>query len=273
MKKVLSLLIVTVLIIALPVFAFAENDKPLLIDEANLLSEYEFNELNEKLIRLSDELDFDIVILTVNDYDGKSDMEFADDYYDYNGYAYDGCILVCNPNESEYPLYVSTSGYGLTAITDYTLGYISQQVKPPVLQGNYYEGFDNFADCVEKLVLEARRGQAYDTNNTIDGYNPYERSTSEKIKTIFVSVAVSFVISLVITSMIKRSYTKAVHFNRDARNYLVPGSLNMTGSYDNFLYSTVTKVRIQSESSSSSGGGGSSSHTSSSGSSHGGGRL
>ncbi|MCR4563862.1 MAG: TPM domain-containing protein [Clostridiales bacterium] len=272
MKKVFSLILVFALLAALPILVFAENENPpLLIDEAGLLTESEFNALNEKLERLQSELDFDIVVLTVNDYDGKTDMEFADDYYDYNGYRYDGCILVCNPNESEYPLYVSTSGFGITAITDYSLGYLSETVKPPVLAGNYYEGFNNFADCVESFVKEARNGQAYDIDNTIDGYNPYERSTSEKIKTVVVCVIVSIVIALVIASMVKHSYTKAVKFSRDARNYLVQGSLNMTGSYDNFLYSTVTKVKIQTESSS--GGGGSSTHTSSSGSSHGGGRL
>lgn len=272
MKKVLSLIVVFALLAALPIIAFADNgNPPLLVDEAGLLTESEFNSLNEKLENLQRELDFDIVIITVNDYDGKSDMDFADDYYDYNGYNYDGCILVYNPNEGSEGLYVSTKGFGITAVTDYCLKYLSKYVKPVVLDKEYYKGFNMFADCIEEFVIEAKKGEAYDVENTFGDFDPYARTTGEKIKTVLIAVIVSFVIALVIASMIKHSYTKAVHFNRDARNYLVPGSLQMTGSYDNFLYSTVTKVRIQTESSSHSGG--SSTHTSSSGSSHGGGRL
>lgn len=270
MKKVLSLIIAFALLVSLPMLAFADGEhSPLLVDEAGLLTESEFDSLNKKLESLRSELDFDIVVLTVTSYDGKTDMDFADDYYDYNGYAYDGCILVYNPNEGENGLYVSTSGFGITAVTDYCLKYLSKNVKPVVLDGQYYEGFNIFADSIEDFVKQARAGEAYDIDNNIEGFNPNERTAGEKVKTAAVCVIAAVVISLIVSFGISRSYTKAVKFSRDASNYLVPGSLKMSNSYDNYLYSNVTKVKIQTESSS----GGSSTHTSSSGSSHGGGRL
>ena len=57
---------------------------------------------------------------------------------------------------------------------------------------------------------------------------------------------------------------------RSAGSYLNDSSYHLRTNRDLFLYSNVTKTRIQQESSSS-GGGGSSVHTSSSGSTHGGG--
>ncbi|MBE6834695.1 MAG: TPM domain-containing protein [Ruminococcaceae bacterium] len=270
MKKVLSLIVVIALLVALPVFAFAaESDKPLLVDEAGLLSESEFSLLEEKLNSLSEELNFDIVVVTVDGLDGKSPMVFADDYYDYNGYGYgeshDGCLFLISMEERDW--YVSTTGYGITAITDYGIDYIESAVVPYLSSGDYYGAFNEFAETVVDFVVEARNGSAYDIDNTIDGYNPNERSTGDKIKTVLICIAAGLIISLIVTFGIKRSYTKAVKFNRDARNYLVPNSMKITNSYDNFLYSTVTKVKIQTESSS----GGSSTHTSSSGTSHGGG--
>ncbi len=270
MKKIISLIIVFVLLVTLPVLVFADSDKPLLVDEAQLLSTGEFASLSEKLENMSYELNFDIVVVTVNGLDGKSVQDYADDYYDYNGYGfgntYDGCLLLISMEDRDW--YISTTGYGITAITDYGISYLGDEIVPYLSDGDYYDAFLTFANTVEDLVVQARSGEAYDVDNTIDGYNPNERTTGDKIKTVAICVVAALVISLIISLVIRNSYVKAVRFNPDARDYLVPGSLNMTNSYDNFLYSTVTKVKIQSESSSS---GGSSVHTSSSGSSHGGG--
>ena len=270
MKKVLSLVVIFALLLTLPVLAFAETDKRLLVDEAHLLSSGEFASLSEKLEKMSYDLNFDIVVVTVNSLDGKSAMDYADDYYDYNGYGFgdnrDGCLFLISMEERDW--WISTTGYGITAITDYGISYIEDEVVPYLSDGDYYDAFLTFANTVEDFLSQARNGSPYDVSNAIDGYTPNERSTGDKIKTILICIAVAVIISLIVCFGIKRSYTKAVHFSRDASNYLVPGSLNMENSYDNFLYSTVTKVKIQSESSS---GGGSSTHTSSSGTSHGGG--
>ncbi|MBO4339062.1 MAG: TPM domain-containing protein [Clostridia bacterium] len=283
MKKVLSLIIVFALLITLPVLVFAEGEHPpILVDEAGLLTQSEFDSLNEKLNTLSTTLSFDIVVVTVNDIDGKTPMEYSDDYYDYNGYGYgedhDGCLLLISMAERDW--WITTTGYGITAITDYGIRYIEDTIVSYLSSGDYYGAFSAYADTVESFVKEARNGKPYDIDNTIDDYydsydynyddSPRELTAKDKAQAVIGSIVLALVISLVVSFGIKRSYTKAVHFNRDARNYLVPGSLNMSASYDNFLYSNVTKVRIQSESSSS-GGGGSSTHVSSSGTSHGGG--
>ena len=73
-----------------------------------------------------------------------------------------------------------------------------------------------------------------------------------------------------ITVLIMRACMNTKRPQRSAGSYLNDSSYHLRTNQDLFLYSNVTKTRIQQESSSS-GGGGSSVHTSSSGSSHGGG--
>ena len=73
-----------------------------------------------------------------------------------------------------------------------------------------------------------------------------------------------------ITVLIMRACMNTKRPQRSAGSYLNDSSYHLRTNRDLFLYSNVTKTRIQQESSSS-GGGGSSVHTSSSGSSHGGG--
>ena len=88
-----------------------------------------------------------------------------------------------------------------------------------------------------------------------------------------VNVWISIVIGAVIggiTVLIMRACMNTKRPQRSAGSYLNDSSYHLRTNQDLFLYSNVTKTRIQQESSSS-GGGGNSVHTSSSGRTHGGG--
>ncbi|MBQ7810328.1 MAG: hypothetical protein IJ346_05120 [Clostridia bacterium] len=81
---------------------------------------------------------------------------------------------------------------------------------------------------------------------------------------IVFSLVAGFVIAL-ISVLVMKGKLKSVRRQPAAKDYLVPGSMNVTSSRDIFLYRNVTKRAKPKESS------GSSTHTSSSGRSHGGG--
>ena len=74
------------------VAAAADRDN-YVIDEAGLLEDKEIEKLSENIEDLSDKYNMDIVLLTVDSLNGKTPNEFADDFYDYNGYAEDGIHL------------------------------------------------------------------------------------------------------------------------------------------------------------------------------------
>ena len=271
-KGIITLLLTLALIIVLPLTVFAENSD-YVVDNGNLLSESEEDALEIKLANLSEKYSFDIVALTVSSLDGKSAMEYADDYYDYNGYRNDGCLLLISTDRDWW---ISTKGFGITAITDYGIDVIEQEVIHPYFgDDNWSGGFNKYADVVEDFVVQAKGAEAYDTNNfyTNDSGYTYKNKKSFFGKydvdaaDIVISLIVALIIALVIAKIVKGNY-KPVRFKASASDYLVDGSLHLTDEYDRFLYSNVSKTKIETESSS---GGGSSTHTSSSGSTHGGG--
>lgn len=94
--------------------------KRLLVDDANLFSDEEKSTLQALIERRSSENNMDIVILTVNTTNGKYMQDFADDYYDYNGYGVgernDGLIFVLAMDDREWG--ISTTGSAIELLTD-----------------------------------------------------------------------------------------------------------------------------------------------------------
>ena len=71
-------------------------------DETNSLSETDFKELNDYLSRISYQNHFDIVAVIVNDTGRLTPMEYADDFYDYNGFSEDGCLFLLSLKDRDW---------------------------------------------------------------------------------------------------------------------------------------------------------------------------
>ncbi|MBQ7203412.1 MAG: TPM domain-containing protein [Eubacterium sp.] len=267
MKKLtVSLALFIVVLMSLPMFAHAD-EKQYLVDNAQLLTAEEAMQLEAVLESVSTSTGMDVVAVTTNTLDGKSPEAYADDYYDYNGYANDGCLFLISMEDRDW--HISTKGYAITAITDYGVRLVENEVVPYLSQGSYYLALDKYASLVSELTAEAKKGTPYDTNHLYtDTYGiTFEgEKKGETAKSIAISAIIAIVIALIVVFSVKKSY-KPVQFKANAADYLVQGSLNVTQAHEQFLYSNVSKT-ARSDSSS---GGGSSTHTSSSGSTHGGG--
>lgn len=66
----------------------AGSELPRLVDDADILTDSEEKELNQQLDTVSEEQECDVIIVTVDSLNGKTVEEYADDYYDDNGYGY-----------------------------------------------------------------------------------------------------------------------------------------------------------------------------------------
>lgn len=236
-----------------------ERLQPRLVDGADILTDYEKSELLAKLDEVSEELQFDVVIATTYDLGGDYIRDVADDYYDYNGFGYgvsaDGCVLLVDMGARDW--WISTCGYGITALTDAGIQYIGDQFESDLSNGDYYDGFTTYVNLVEDFVNQAYTGNPYDTGNLPkEGYNWFFG--------IVFSLVAGFLIAL-ISVLVMKGKLKSVRRQPAAQDYLVAGSMNVTLSRDMFLYRNVTRRAKPKESS------GSSTHTSSSGRSHGGG--
>ena len=142
-----------------------------LVDQADLLPAEDEAALQEKLDSLSEALQFDIVIVTAEHIGTRTPMEFADDYYDYNGFGYgedyDGVVLLISMAERDW--WISTCGYGLTALSDeYFMNFISPSDFTYYLKNGYYaKSLNYFADTVGRFVKEAKENEPYSAKHRI----------------------------------------------------------------------------------------------------------
>ena len=238
-----------------------------LYDGADLLSAEDEAALLDRLNTLSESLQFDVVIVTAKAIGERSPMEFADDYYDYNGFGYngvdkDGCLLLISMADRDW--WVSTRGEGITALdSDYFISCLkTDDFMEDLKAGNYDDSFTRFTELVEDFVTEAREDQPYTSDHR---YNDWENKKAG----IGISLIIGLIVAAIVTATVRRGYVHAVRKKADAGSYLVNGSMRLTQSTDHFMYTHVDRTRRQTESSSSGGGGGT--HTSSSGATHGGG--
>ena len=252
-------------LLATPVLAEESSkvSKDYVVDNADLLTQTEENELSEKLQDISDELQFDVVVVTTNSIGSKTATEYADDYFDYNGYGRgsnnDGALFLVDMGDRKWA--ISTSGYGIEAIVDSALDDMEEEIVPYLKSGDYDGAFNEFADLTYDIVNNAKNGKSYSNSTT---------STTKNHKNIGTNLIVAFSIgagiSLIII-LVYRSKLKPVKLQKEANEYIVPGSFNLRRSDDVFLYFNITKVPIPKNNDSDDSG---SFHSSSSGSSHGG---
>ena len=277
-KYLLSLVFVFVFCLSSSVIAFATEEKPIIEDDlimvyrrvedgADLLTDEEEQLINEKLDLISLDQLLDVVIVTTNTTNGKSPMEYADDFFDYNGYGMgedkDGVLLMIDMGQRDY--WISTSGYGIEAFTDAGIAYIGEQIVGPLGNGDYMSAFELFADLCDDFVTQAKKGNPYDVSHM-------PKAPFNKGLCFWISLFIGFVLSAIV-NMILQAQLKTVAKENSAANYVKAGSLVVTHSYETMRDKRVLHELIESDSDDDTrgGGGGSSVHISSSGNSHGGG--
>lgn len=254
MKKLITMLLALLITLSFAVPAFAEA-MPRLVDQADLLTDAQEASLLSELDSISNRQGMDVVVVTADTLDGKSPMAYADDFYDYNGYAEDGILLLVSMEDSDW--WISTAGYGITAFTDAGIEYLGNRFVPSLSDGDYAGAFEIFADHCDEFITQAKTGDPYDTHNLPK--EPFD---------FLLNLAVSFVIGLVIAAVataVMKGKLKSVRAQAGASGYVKTGSMNVTHRQDLFLYRDVNRTAKPKDSS------GSSTHTSSSGRSHGGG--
>lgn len=262
MKKNFVNLLLAVCMIFTVILPVTASEYLPLYDEADLLTDSEESALIAKLESVGAQYQMEVVVAafeTIGDY---TPMEYADDFYDYNGYGYgenrDGLVLIVVMDTSDW--WISTRGSAITAFTDAGIDYIGEQIVPYLSDGDYYGAFSRFAEQCIAFIDQANTGDPYDTHNLPKA--PFDKGMAAVI-----ALVAGLLIAAIYTANLK-GQLKSVQAQRAAANYVKNGSMNVTNSRDFFLYRHVSRTE---KSSSSDSRGGSSTHTSSSGATHGGG--
>lgn len=281
MKKVF-LILVSALVLSVTVFA-GNRTKPLVVDNASLLTFTETDELIERLEELSAENGYEIAVLTVESTGGKDITAFADDFYDDNGYGTgsddSGIMLVIDMSDREY--WITTSGDAYTYLSDNDIAAIGNAFVDRVSAG-YYKAFTAFAAEAVNRIEYNREHYNDDDYHDYDDYHGdgyAERGFTETVRahavpTLIASAIIGLIVALIATGSMK-SKLRSVKPKTNAEDYAVQGSFALTKANDIYLYSNVTKTEIPRDDNRSGGSGGfhggGGGHISSSGHTHGGG--
>lgn len=276
MKKFSSvILLLLILSLSLPAYGTQE---PLdyVVDYAGLLTSEEEERLQQQISEDIPTLQLDIVIVTTYGTGDRNVQQFADDFYDDNGYGYgstnSGILLLLDMEAREW--YMSTCGDAIYIFTDYGLEQLGQRILPWLSDGEYYRAFETWLESLAYYV------DAYNSGTPIDGYAPpddydspygdeiyyYDDHVGIRIHPFPIALVIGL-IAAVITILVMRSKMNTARLQKGAANYLAEGSFHMRQRSDMFLYSRVSRTAKPKDNGS---GGGSSVHRSSGGISHGG---
>ena len=252
-------------------------------DEADLFSTEDEAYLMKKALALVDTYDMDVVILTIQNADGKTTRAYADDFFDDNGFGigpqFDGLLFLIDMDNREF--YISTTGLAIRYFTDSRINTILDEVFSYVSEGLYAEGADFFLDETE-AILKAGIPQDqynYDTETgEKDYYNDYrdeDLTLSQRFMHSFYNSGVYLLIAAVISGITVAIMAGGNKGKKtvNASTYLDSQSFHLDDNRDIYIRTSVTKTHIPKNPPPGSGSGGSRSsvHTGSSGRSHGGG--
>ena len=228
---------------------------PLVVDNADILTDEEEAYFLERCQTFTDEYKCEIAIVTITDLEGKTAQEYADDFYDYNGYGYgenkDGLLcLYLDGEEGQRNATLTTNGTAQMNIGDDEIEDILLAIAGSAKFGEFKDAFDWYIDLSEEAVKPV-----------------------PPLFWLLICLAVGMVIGLIITnSMASKNYS--VHKKETAADYVRAGTLMITGRNDMFRNTRVNVTpKPKSNSDGKSSGSNGSTHTSSSGRSHGGGSI
>ena len=247
-KKVTSLAIALLLALSLCIPAMAaELDH--VTDAVEALDEGTLQEYNALAGNISDYYGCGIYAVLVDDYANYGNGDVSDVagqiYHEYDlgvGEGYDGVLLLLSMAERDYSIYV----FGETA--EYAFGSYARDKLADKFLGAFGENdwaggmYDYIVACGEFLDSAANG-------------SPVKESV---VSSVAIWGAVSCLVAGIVCLILKGKM-KTVHKGASAAKYVAAGGLVLTGSYDNFTHTTVTRSKIEKESSSGSSGGGSSS--------------
>ena len=248
MRKILCLISTLVLCIcmvaAAPSAFAADTQRALLVDSADLLTEREQLQLQNKLEQISRTYDTEIVIITVDDMGGMSADDFVEYLYDSLNYGYgssrDGVMLMVSMAERDYR--ILSNGRAAKAIDDDAIENIGDKIVDDLGDGDYARAFDKFADRC-----------AYYLDGYINGF-PFPVA-----RNLLIALVIGAVVGLIVV-LILRGQLKTVKKKYLASDYVKAGSMKVTAAYDMYLYRNVTRRAKPQDSSGSGSRSGSSRH-------------
>ncbi|MDO5734411.1 MAG: TPM domain-containing protein [Eubacteriales bacterium] len=240
--------------------------KPLIEDEVGLLSDAEYDRLLKQLETISKRHKCDVAVVTVYSLNGLTAEEFADDYFDYNGYGYgqddDGILFLLSMEYRDWAM--TTHQFGIYAFDDYGLDQIFSELKADLAADQYYSAFSRFAEECDYFLERARAGKPVRIHDE-------KRKKARVMGMSLAGLGFGSIGGIAPVNRMRKEL-KTVHRVYGASHYMNRKSRRLDQAADKLIdrRTRVYPIAQASNSASSSTSGTSSTHRSSSGRSHGG---
>lgn len=252
----------------------ANEDSVRVYDYADLLTDEEEKELNERCRENEAALETELYILTTNDTGGKKTVEYADDFGDEHAFGYNepygNYMILCIDMQNRI-VWLSTSGKAEMYFTEARIDALLDDVYPSLSAGEYYDTCYAYIESGEKYLSKEPvvNDVTTDPNRYQDTMYVYDEAKG-MLDFWYIRLGISALIGIVAVAVM--SLRAGTRMTASGRTYS-RGNAQIHNRTDAFVRRTTTQRKIETSSSggSSRSGGGGGHHTSSGGHSHGGG--
>ena len=204
-------------------------------DNANKLSGEEFEELENIAVKLENAYGICVMLCIADETTGMGDENYAEWIYTDNTDNENGILLLHNDGENTYAVFTTGNAdeiFDDEAIAEMRDAYDSND--------SYYGGAYDFYELAEEYLEEAYYANDDSDEDTVITTGEKEEKDGVAFIWLPVSLGIGLLVGFLIINSIA-SKNKSVHMQKNATVYTRPGSMIITGSADNFLYSNVEK--------------------------------
>ncbi len=175
--KRLPIVLLVVILVVMMLGTVVTAAKDLVVDQSDVFSSSQEEQLTQSLADLGTEFNMDIVIVTTDYAEGKTPMAYADDYFDYNDYGVgdnrDGILLLMDFDNRD--VWISTRGSGIRYLTDDRINSILDNIMASgMTTENYYGAAQAFITSTSMFLIE---GIPSDQHNETEGTNTVVTTT------------------------------------------------------------------------------------------------
>lgn len=203
-------------------------------DYGDLLTDSEEKQLEQRLCEASERCGQEIIVYTTDSLDGYSVSRRAEMAADEIRAGDSGILYLVAMDDREYDIF--TFGEMDRIMSSSSRDRMAETLRPYLSRGDYYKAFTEFGSAAEAAA----------SGSGFRGSLHFEFSPSLPVG--------SAVVSLIIV-LIMRSGMKTTRPEITAGNYVRRGSFHLDQSRDVFLYSSISRHKIESSSGSRSSGG------------------
>lgn len=228
-------------------------DTPYIIDDANILSDDD--KLNDLANKYSNKHDTSIIVVTTDNTNGLSTVDYASNYYDTYIHGQDGynddCVLYLIDMEHRK---TNIYAYEDAAIRMDTTrcDIILDAVTPKLSDGDYDEAVKTFIKETNSFLGEAPDNNSnnssgnyssnYSSNYSVNNSNNYSDNKEDNIFfKLWFQVLISVIIGATIVGIM--IFNSGGRVTTNSSTYLDRNNSRITGSFDHYIRTTTSRVK------------------------------